>query len=166
MENIKKKIVLLKNELSSCKDRTLYTQTLESHIAAISNDILSDPSLSKKFDENSKLFFLSNRLKDTLKRKELMDKTDPEERTEKISEFIEQINSEALMYAEDIFSTLLTELGIPNDLKAPSSQVENTSILHKVATRKKVLNQPNLMLHMMIVFGMVVFIVWFHWMSV
>ncbi|MGC9351355.1 MAG: hypothetical protein ACP5D3_05145 [Sulfurovum sp.] len=122
MENIKKKMHVLKQELSLCKDRALYGEMLESHITQLSNEILSDPDLSKKIDRNSKIFFLSNRLKDTLKRKVLMDRSSEEERTEQISEFIEQINSEALMYAEEIFSTLLKELGIPDDIKNPSVQ--------------------------------------------
>lgn len=168
MENIKNKIILLKNELSSCKDGALYDQTLESHITQITHDILSDSSLSKQFDESSKLFFLFNRLKDTLKRKELMDKTDPEERTKQISKFIEQIDHEALTYAQDIFSMLLAKLDIPNDIQVPSyqEQKETLALRKKVAKRRKALNQPNLILHLMIVMGMVLFIGWFHWMSV
>ncbi|MFT7878808.1 MAG: hypothetical protein ABXS91_00290 [Sulfurimonas sp.] len=73
-----------------------------------------------------------------MKRKELMDRTAQEERTEQISEFIEQINSEALMYAEEIFSTLLNELGIPDDIKTPSVQEkkENFSTLKQLAGKK------------------------------
>ncbi|MDM5271171.1 hypothetical protein PGH07_03190 [Sulfurovum sp. zt1-1] len=139
-----------------------------SHITQLSNEIISDPSLSKQFDKNSKIFFLSNRMNDTLKRKALMDKNNPDERTKQISDFIEQINSEALFYAEEIFSTLLTELGIPNDIKVPEVQEkkEQSIILKKIADKKIELDQPDLVLHLTIVFGMVFFILWFHWMSV
>ena len=168
MENIKKKIHLLKQELSVCRDRTLYDETLASHITQLSNEILSDPTLSKKIDRNSKIFFLSNRLQDTLKRKALMDRTAPEERTEQITEFIEQINSEALMYAEEIFTTLLAELGIPNDITIPSVQEkkEKFSTLKKLARKKRALHQPDLVVHLMIVAAMALFIVCFHWISV
>ena len=151
-----------------CKDRALYNETLEAHITQLSNEVLSDPTLSKKIDKNSKIFFLSNRLQDTLKRKELMYKTAAEERTEQIAAFIEQINSEALMYAEEIFTTLLAELGIPDDTKAPSVQEkkETFSTLKKLAGRKSALHQPDFVMHLMIVLAMVLFIVWFHWRSV
>ncbi|WP_289412492.1 hypothetical protein [Sulfurovum zhangzhouensis] len=103
-----------------------------------------------------------------MKRKALMDKNNPDERTKQISDFIEQINSEALFYAEEIFSTLLTELGIPNDIKVPEVQEkkEQSIILKKIADKKIELDQPDLVLHLTIVFGMVFFILWFHWMSV
>ena len=167
MESIKPKIILLKNELSSCKDRDVYNQTLESQIAQLSNEIISDPSLSKQLDRNSKIFFLSNRLKDTLNRKALMDKNNPEERTKQITDFIEQINSEAHDYAKEIYSSLLAELGIPDDIKAPLVQEkkEQPTLLKKIASKKRELEQPDLVLHLTIVFGMVLFILWFHWMS-
>lgn len=168
MENIKKKIHLLKQELSLCKDRASYDEMLESRITQLSNEILSDPALSKKIDRNSKIFFLSNRLQDTLKRKTLMDKTAPEERTEQIYEFIEQIKSQALMYAEKIFTTLLMELEIPDDVKSPSVQEKKEKFytLKQLAKEKSVLSQADLVVHLMIVSAMVLFVVWFHWMSV
>jgi hypothetical protein len=168
VEKIKKKINLLKKELSQCKERALYNELLESHIAQLSNEVLSDPTLSKKIDKNSKIFFLSKRLQDTLKRKALMHKTAAEERTEQIAEFIEQINSEALMYAEEIFTTLLTELGIPDDRKLPSVQEkkETFSTLKKLAGKRRALHQPYFVMHLMIVLAMVLFIIWFHWKSV
>ncbi|MBD3791361.1 MAG: hypothetical protein IE918_04305 [Campylobacterales bacterium] len=167
MEHIKKKIILLKQELSSCKDRALFDQTLEFHIGQLSHEIISDPSLAKQLDRNSKIFFLSNRLKDTLSRKALMDKYDPEERTKQIAEFIEQINGEALFYAKEIYLMLLTELGIPNDIEVPAVQdkKEKSAILKKISREKRELYRPDLILHLLIVCGMVLFIVWFHWMS-
>ncbi|HEO99381.1 MAG: hypothetical protein JW682_04735 [Campylobacterales bacterium] len=110
MEHIKKKIILLQQELSSCKDRASFDQTLEFRMGQLSHEIVSDPSLAKQLDRNSKIFFLSNRLKDTLNRKVLMEKYDPEERTKQIAEFIEQINGEALFMPKRYIPCFLQNL--------------------------------------------------------
>jgi hypothetical protein len=147
-----------------CKDSVQYNETLETKIGLIATDIISDSALSKEIDRNSKIFFLSNRLKDTLNRKSLMDKTAPAERTEKMREFLEQVDNEALYYAEEIFTALLKEFDIVPQMKAPVKMVEKKkpSVIKKVRSSIAELNQPSLVLHLNIVFFMVLFIAWFH----
>lgn len=164
MESIKNQLIGLKNELSLCKDQDQYNETLEKEIGVIATEIISDSTLSKEIDRNSKIFFLSNRLKDTLNRKTLMDKTSFEERTDQMKEFLEQVNSEALYYAEEIFSALLKEFEIPLEKKVPltQSKKEKPSLLKEIHSKVTQYKQPSFGLHLVIIFSMIIFIVWFH----
>jgi len=48
---------------------------------------------------------------------------------------------------------------------AVQDKKEKSAILKKIARQKREPYQPDLILHLLIVCGMVLFIVWFHWMS-
>jgi hypothetical protein len=103
----------------------LYEQILELRITDISNEIISKEELWENREPNSKILLLCKRYNDILKRKALIEESAPEERTEEMSDIVEQIHTKTISYAEEILLALLSEFNIETKTEKPLQEEDH-----------------------------------------
>lgn len=121
MKDIRDALLELHKNLSQYENSSLYDQALEEHIEKITQEVVSSPETISQSDVGIRILFLCKRFQDIIKRKALIEQSNPADRNENMIELIAKVNSEAISFAKEIYEILLVEFHIDEEMKSHTS---------------------------------------------